>query len=197
MNRPRAIDQIEASLGYTFTTGNLGPYLAFQSLIKQDQLGRATEFDRLMEELEQHSLQWNASGYTVFLGYLDVVDDYIVFAIPNADPIQLMDIFDVGNYNDSSGTTPERAKRYMAKLFETEPFVPYLTDAANFKVRFINPVSAARAGEIARAIAEFAPESYELVWSPADPESGDEAEDPIDLLRQSIMKAQKLELWWD
>jgi hypothetical protein len=53
---------------------------------------------------------------TVFLGYPDVAQDYIVFAIPNPDPdpIRLMDIFDVGSYNDNIGDTPERAKRYMA-----------------------------------------------------------------------------------
>jgi hypothetical protein len=203
MNRPREIELIEAVLGYTFTPANLGTYLAFHSPIKQDQqVGGPLEFDRLMKELEQRCLEWHASGYTVFLGYPDVAENYIVFAIPNPDPIRLMDIFDVGNYNDISGDTPERAKRYMATLFATDPFVPYLVDAASFRVRFLNPVGAARAGEIAHAIAEIAPESYELVWSPEDPESappesGDEAEDPIECLRQSIMTAQKLELWWD
>jgi hypothetical protein len=111
--------------------------------------------------------------------------------------MQLMDIFDVGSYNDFTGDTPDRAKRYMGGLFATDPFVPYLVDAANFKVRFINPVSVARADDIAHAVAEFDLDAYGLVSAPGDPESGDEAADPVELLREFILKEQKLDLWWD
>jgi len=195
MNRPREIAEIEATLHCTFSTRELGPYVAFQSpLVPSGQADALNECHRLTPVVEQHCLHWNAMGYTVFLGYTDV-DGFAVLAVPDADPLRLMNLFAVGSYNDVTGDTPERARRYMAELFATDPFVPYLVDAANFKVRFVQPVSAARADEIAHAIAEFDPDAWQLLGAPDLEDEYDV--DPIDLVRQAIVNEQKLELWWD
>jgi hypothetical protein len=221
MNRPREIEQIEAALGCIFTSQALGPYSAFCSPVEprfSEMSGRleghleieaaSAKVHNLTEQLEEYCLPWSAMGYTVFAGYRADFGPQRVFAIANADPIQLMDIFDVGSYNDMTGDTPDRARRYMATLFKTDPFVPYQVDAANFKVRFINPVSAARAGEIAQAVAEFDPDAYafvtpsqfedeeEFAHEPAGPEP-EPPDDPVDAMQQLIMKTRKLELWWD
>jgi hypothetical protein len=192
MKPPREIAEIEATLGCTFTTRELGPYVAFQSPLTQDggQTAALRECDRVTNQVRQHCLRWKSLGYTVFVGYLDF-GGHTLFAIPQADPLQLMDIFDVGRYNDFSGDTAAFARRYMARLFETDPFVPYMVDAANFRIRFLTPVSSARAGELAEGIAEFNPDAYQLL-----PDLG-EVDDPIQHLRQIILKDQKLELWWD
>jgi hypothetical protein len=221
MNRPREIEQIEAALGRTFATQELGPYTAFCSPIDapiNQTRGRPEgnvpthgvreTLDSVTKQLEEHCLLWSAAGYTVFVGYPNDFGPHSVFAVANADPIQLMNIFDVGNYNDMTGDTPDRAQRYMAKLFKTDPFVPYHVDAANFKIRFVNPVSAARAGEIAQAIVEFDPDAFALVSpprfedegfanQPAGPESRPEDESPVDVMQRLIMNTRKLELWWD
>ena len=58
MNRPHEIAEIEATLGCTFTTRELGPYVAFQSPIRK---GRSAEelreCDRLTTLLRQSILQ--------------------------------------------------------------------------------------------------------------------------------------------
>jgi hypothetical protein len=222
MNRTREIEQIEETLGRMFTTQELGPYSAFCSPIDapiNETSGRLegnveiedvlATIHKVTQQLEEYCLRWSAMGYTVFVGYPNDFGPHTVFAIANADPIQLMDIFDVGNYNDMTGDTPDRAKRYMAKLFKTDPFVPYHVDAANFKVQFVNPVSAARAGEIAEAIVEFNPDAYALVNlprfdddddfadEPAGPEYQRHDESPVDVMQRLIMHTRKLELWWD
>jgi hypothetical protein len=222
MNRPREIEQIERALGRTFTSERLGPYSAFCSPIDlplNEVIGTSDgkikiedglkKVDGTINQLEQHCVGWNALGYTVFVGYANDFGPNTVFAIANADPIQLMDIFNVGAYNDMTGDTPDRVKRYMSQLFKTDPFVPYHVDAANFKVRFINQVSAARASEIAQAVLEFNPDAYALVDPcqleddsvPANEHAGPafelQAESGADLMQRRIMQARKLELWWD
>ncbi len=218
MHRPREIEEIEKALSCTFTSQELGPYSAFCSPIDvpitqlagtidgniqiQDGLAKV---DRTIAELEQQCVRWSAMGYTVFVGYANDFGPNTLFAIANADPIQLMDIFNVGAYNDLTGDTPDRAKRYMAKLFKSDPFVPYHVDAANFKVRFINQVGAARAGEIAQAVMEFNPDAYALINvddgvpadEPADLDFELQDDDGAALMRRRILKTQKLELWWD
>ncbi len=82
----------------------------------------------------------------------------------------------------------------MASLFATNPFVPYLVDPANFRVRFLAPVSPARAHEIALAVMEFNPDAYfDLpAIDDTDPEF-----DPVEHFARVIQERQKLDLWWD
>jgi hypothetical protein len=201
MSRQGEIGRIAAILGgRMFTTRELGPYMAFASPIQGDgQIEAMRQVRVLTSLLERHCPEWHARGYTVFLGYPSDREGQILFAVPGADPIQLMDLFDVGSYNDFTGDTPARAKGYMASLFETDPFVPYQVDAANFKVRFINPVSPARAADIARAVGEFDRDAYEFATAPADVDAAqpDLDQSPIDLLARRIQETGILGLWWD
>ena len=116
MNRPREIEQIERALGRTFAAQQLGPYSAFCSPIDvpiHEVFGTSDgnvkiedglkKVDRAINALEHHCVAWSAIGYTVFVGYANDFGPNTVFAIPNADPIQLMDIFNVGAYNDMTG----------------------------------------------------------------------------------------------
>jgi hypothetical protein len=175
MTRPFEIQQIEATLGPTFdTVRRLSNHAALYASLPADE-----DTNALTDRIAEHCVRWNAMGYTVFVGFLEGDRSHGIFAFFNANPVQLMEIFNVGSHNDFFGHTPNRAQRYMRKLYETDKFVPYFIDAAGFKVRFIKPVSAVRAREIEKAIMDF------------DPDACDSANEA------AILQKQKLELWWD
>ena len=201
MNRPPEITQIEALVGRTFATlETIGPYVAFRAPIDEPRFtttpaGSEFPLERVIETVGEHCLRCHSLSYTVLVG-LPGAGPPSLFAIADADPIRLMAVFDVGNHNDFTGDTPARARRYMAALSTTDPFVPYFADPAGFKVRFIDQVSAARARDIAAAVLEFAPDAVALgeALTPVE-EAGDI--DILDALGQVICKRQRLELWWD
>ena len=202
MNRPPEITQIEALLGRTFTTlETIGPYSAFRAPIDEPRVaitpaGSEFPLDRVIETVGEHCLWCHGLSYTVFVGLPDDVGPPSLYAIADADPIRLMAVFDVGNHNDFTGDTPARARRYMAALLTTDPFVPYFADPAGFKVRFIDHVSAARARDIAGAVLEFDPDAVALGEALAHVEDAGDI-DIHNALGQVIHKRQRLELWWD
>lgn len=202
MNRPPEIKQIEALLGRSFTTvETIGPYLAFRAPIDEPRVtimpaGSEFPLDRLIETVGEHCLRCHGLGYTVFVGLPDDTGPPSLYAIANADPIRLMAMFDVGNHNDYTGDTPVRARRYMAALSTTDPFVPYFVDPAGFKVRFIDRVSAALARDIAGAVLEFDPDALAVGEALTRLEDAGDL-DIVDALGQVIHERQRLELWWD
>jgi hypothetical protein len=175
MDRPPEIAQIEATLGRSFSKmRSVANASAFYVLLPLDSNSQAAT-----ELIEKHCVQWHARGYTVFVGYVEGDANHGIFALPNINPVRLMESFHVGGHNDLLGDTPVRAARYMGELYKTEAFVPYFVDSAGFKVTFINHVSAARAEEIEHAIVEFDPEAYDLTN------------------HETILAHQRVELWWD
>lgn len=185
---------MEAILGCTFTAVRAVDEYAAHHAPLPDGPRRYELLQALTARLDEHCLRFRASGYTVFLGLLDDRDPPGLFAIAGADPIRLMAIFAVGSHNDVIGDTPDRAARFMASLSATDPFVPYLVDPANFRVRFLGPVSLERAREIAGAVLEFDPDAYCEV---AQIEDADQDFDPVEQLARNIQARQKLDLWWD
>jgi hypothetical protein len=175
MNRPSELKAIEGALGPTFdTVRTCAQHSAFYSPIPARHSSHV-----LTCLIEKHCLEWNAMGYTVFVGLLEGDRRHGVFAIFDADPIQLMAVFKVGSQNDLFGHTSRLAQAYMRTLYQTDKFVPYFVAPLGFKVRFVNQVSATRAREIESAVLDFDPDAY-------------------DLANQSvIVQTQKLELWWD
>jgi hypothetical protein len=202
MNRPPEIEQIEARFGRTFTTLEaIGPYMAFRTSIDEPQVtispaGSEFPLDRVIQTAGEHCLWCHSLGYAVFVGLPDDVGPPSLYAIAGADPIRLMAVFDVGNHNDFTGDTPARARRYMAALLTTDPFVPYFADPAGFKVRFIDHVTAARARDIAGAVLEFDPDAVALGEALDDIEEAGDI-DIRDALGRVIHRRQRLELWWD
>jgi hypothetical protein len=174
MHRPLEIQQIEAILGPTFdSVRRLGNHAAFYGTVPDDSTAALTE------KIAEHCVRWHAKEYTVFVGCIEGDRTSGLFAFFNINPVQLMEIFNVGGHNDFFGHTPNRAQRYMRRLYETDEFVPYFIDAAGFKVRFVKQVSAARAQEIEKAVLDFDPDAYDAANQFA------------------ILQKQTLELWWD
>jgi hypothetical protein len=202
MSRPSEIAQIEGFIGRSFTTvERVGEYPAFRVSLTGPRVVfnvERTEFplDEVIETVCERCLRCHALGYTVFVGLTDDTGPQAIYAIADADPIRLMALFDVGSHNDFIGDTPARARRYMAALLATNAFVPYYMDAAGLKVRFIDPVSEARARVIAHAVVEFNSDAVTLVETLADDEHAGDV-DIVDLLGRTIHQRQRLELWWD
>ena len=175
MHCPIEIHHIEATLGPRFEKiRRLSHHSAFYATLPA---GETTT--ELTAKIEEHCVCWHAKGYTVFVGSLEGDHGPGLFAFFDITPVELMEIFNVGSHNDFFGHTPNRAQRYMRRLYETDKFVPYFIDAAGFKVRFVASVSAARAQEIEQAVLDFDPDAYDAANQSA------------------ILQKQKLELWWD
>jgi hypothetical protein len=175
MTRTPELQRIEATLGRTFSVVRpLPDGSALYLRLPNHESGHT-----MATQIEEHCLRWNTEGYTVFVGMLSGDRHYGIFALPNVDPVRLMEIFEVGRHNDFGIDAAGRAARYMRALYETDRFVPYFIDPAGVKVRFVERVSVARAGEIEASVLDFDPDAYEFAN------------------QEAILREQKLALWWD
>jgi hypothetical protein len=121
----------------------------------------------------------------VVCGFLPGDDGHAIYLIEDGSAIEVAREFETGSHNAFAGVETEQVCDELSCVLKVAPFRPYFADAAGYKAKFLDRLTARQAQAIER-ILTVGLEGYLSEWSGDGP-----------IMAETLVEENGLRLWWD